>query len=60
MNVKELANKEHISIRAAQKLCERGLIVKASKEIVNDKLVWVIDDDYIRLDGKRGFKRGKK
>lgn len=60
MNVKELAIKEGISNRAARKLCERGLIVKAAKEIVGDKFVWVIDDDYIRLDGKRGFKRRGK
>lgn len=60
MNVKELAIKESISIRAARKLCERGLILGCLKQILNDRLVWVIDDNYIRLDGKRGFKRSKK
>lgn len=62
MNIDEFAKKEGISIRRAQKLLKYDppLVISARKEIVNDRYVWVIDDDYIRLPGKKGPKRKGK
>lgn len=60
MTIHEFAKKEGIELRRAQNLLKSGLVVGARKQIVNDRYVWVIDDDYIRLPGKRGPKRRSK